>query len=378
MAPGRKTAGDVGFEADDHHPRRRGAAENQHQLGKVTGAQKGDHNESHKEDQRRTEVPHNPEGGKADPGKDHIQREVSLFEEFVEGSGTGKNEGQLHQFRRLHRKTADGHPVPRAVGDLPQQKVQRQSDDTQDDQGNAHFFTAIQILQKPADEQEKPKAHHHGDKLLVKGSLRRRGTDAESQRRQEKGNGLHFKGHPFQSPHGKVIDPHHNGQQKETDRGGGRAIGAVSRHKLDSRHKLEDRQQEQGAPRRFGTGEEQAAFHILPPFLGGHRHQFEIRTADGQRIHKGDRRFFRYRFAVNERTAFGTEIMKKPYAFLVADQRTVITGDRGDGNDDIGAFGAADHIFPMGQGHFGTVGETQCRPDLRGVFRLKQRADDFQ
>ena len=70
--------------------------------------------------------------------------------------------------------------------------------------------------------------------------------------------------------------------------------------------------------------------------------------------------------------------MKEPHALLVADQRAVITGDRGDGNDDIGAFGAADHIFPMGQRHFGTVGEPQCRPDLRRIFRLQKRADDFQ
>ena len=42
----RKAAGDVGLKSQDHHTAKNSSPHNQHQFGKITAAEEGDHQES--------------------------------------------------------------------------------------------------------------------------------------------------------------------------------------------------------------------------------------------------------------------------------------------------------------------------------------------
>ena len=120
MTPNSKTTGNVGLKANDHQSPGSRTAKNQNKLRKIPGTKKGDHHKSHKKDQCSTKIPHDRQSSKTDPGKDHVQGQITLLEQFIKGCGTGKNKDQFNQLRWLDRKSSDGDPVTGTIRNLTQ------------------------------------------------------------------------------------------------------------------------------------------------------------------------------------------------------------------------------------------------------------------
>ena len=111
VVPGPEAIGDVGLVLQDHPapgPCRRG---HEGQKAHVAGAQEGNDQQGHEEDEGRAEVTHQGQTAHAEAAEENGKDQISPGKEPVQRGRAGEDKGDLHELRGLEADGADGDPV---------------------------------------------------------------------------------------------------------------------------------------------------------------------------------------------------------------------------------------------------------------------------
>ena len=375
MAPGGEARGDVALDCQQHHTACKAACADQAEGCKVARAQVCDDEEGHEEHQRGAEVVLQGKARAADGGQADEHPQVALVEQPVERGRAREDVADLGKLGGLERQAAQ--PDPRLGAALTGADQQR--DDQHADCGRAHepahLLRAGQVAQEKAEHEEQHKPHHNGDQLL--GHLVRHGRagDGERQRTQEKRDGLHLKADAPERAHYDEVAPADQRERQKGQRDGDGRLIARGDDQLHGRQHLEQRQQHERAPHARGTALYAALGHLAALFLDRNGHEHGRDAAEGDRVAVLDDRVFVHRQVVYLDAPLGAEVIYRPRAVVLTDERGVLAGHRGVFQLYVARGRAPDDVFPMRQRQADAVCHAEIAPDLVRVLDLPQRAD---
>ena len=194
MPPGCKPVQRVGRNPQCQH-----TGKAQRRTGKANGAnaagtQIGDNQERAEEDHSGSEVIHQCQKAADYNRVGNEQNQISFVHDPVHGGCAGIDKADLTELRRLQRKAANYQPVFGAIILLAEKQCNNQEAHTRQHRQIAEALCALQIPQRPANQQKHTHAHDHGRGLLEH-LLRLYGSKGrDSQGTQKKGDGFHLKG----------------------------------------------------------------------------------------------------------------------------------------------------------------------------------------
>ena len=147
MAVNGKAVCHIGPEVNDDKACKPGGGGHKGDGRQVAGAEKGNGQEGHKEDQRCAEVAHQRQAAHAIGGKDQGEDQVSPGKHPVQRGGAYQNKDHFDQLRGLEGDGADDHPVFCAKEPLTQQDVESKQRRRSDGRRPAKLLCQVQVPQ---------------------------------------------------------------------------------------------------------------------------------------------------------------------------------------------------------------------------------------